>query len=306
MCSIKIDCGYHRVGVLPEDALDPRAPHRRAARACACAGSSRTAAMPTPPSRPRALPPSPKTRARPWRGWPGSFPSAGLPIEEVSVGSTPSARLVMKAPGVTECRPGNYVFHDGSQAALGTCAVSDCAMTVLATVVSVPAPGRAVLDAGSKTLSSDTLRPRPNGHGLVLRTKSRLEKLSEEHGVLKSRRATGSRRPARPDPPQSRLRRSRTSTTASTACAATASSRRSPSPPAAESSSVASGRQQLVDLGVPEDTGRRSPTLPRAGEPRPSRASACRSSTNPRTRARREPAACARCSRASSPAPRVQ
>jgi D-serine deaminase-like pyridoxal phosphate-dependent protein len=58
-------------------------------------------------------------------------------------------------------------------------------MTVLATVVSVPAPDRAVLDAGSKTLSSDTLRPKPNGHGLILGTESRIEKLSEEHGVVR-------------------------------------------------------------------------------------------------------------------------
>jgi D-serine deaminase-like pyridoxal phosphate-dependent protein len=57
-------------------------------------------------------------------------------------------------------------------------------MTVLATVVSVPAPGRAVVDAGSKTLSSDLLRPRPDGHGLILGSRSRLRSLSEEHGVL--------------------------------------------------------------------------------------------------------------------------
>ena len=57
-------------------------------------------------------------------------------------------------------------------------------MTVLATVVSVPAPGRAVVDAGSKTLSSDPLRPRAGGHGRLLGRLSRLEKLSEEHGVI--------------------------------------------------------------------------------------------------------------------------
>jgi D-serine deaminase-like pyridoxal phosphate-dependent protein len=58
-------------------------------------------------------------------------------------------------------------------------------MTVLATVVSVPAPDRAVLDAGSKTLSSDPLRPRPDGQGLILGSRSRLRSLSEEHGVLR-------------------------------------------------------------------------------------------------------------------------
>jgi D-serine deaminase-like pyridoxal phosphate-dependent protein len=103
---------------------------------------------------------------------------------EVSVGSTPTARRAMAVPGVTECRPGNYVYHDASQVALGTCALEDCALTVIATVVSVPAAGRAVLDAGSKTLSSDPLRPQPGGHGWVLGTRSRIARLSEEHGVV--------------------------------------------------------------------------------------------------------------------------
>jgi D-serine deaminase-like pyridoxal phosphate-dependent protein len=110
--------------------------------------------------------------------------AAGFPVEEVSVGSTPTAARAMRVPGVTECRPGNYVFNDASQVALGTCGVEDCALTVVATVVSVPAPDRAVVDAGSKTLSSDPLRPRPGGYGQVLGRASRIERLSEEHGVV--------------------------------------------------------------------------------------------------------------------------
>jgi len=109
----------------------------------------------------------------------------GIPASEVSVGSTPTARTSMKVRGVTECRPGNYVFHDASQVDLRTCSLGDCALTVLATVVSVPAPGRAVVDAGSKTLSSDPLRPVPGGYGRILGRRSRLVSLSEEHGVVK-------------------------------------------------------------------------------------------------------------------------
>jgi len=109
---------------------------------------------------------------------------AGIEIEEVSVGSTPTARHAMSVPGVTECRPGNYVFHDASQVSLGVCAPEDCALTVLATVVSVPAADRAVVDAGSKTLSSDPLRPSGPGHGFVLGRRSRIARLSEEHGVI--------------------------------------------------------------------------------------------------------------------------
>jgi D-serine deaminase-like pyridoxal phosphate-dependent protein len=108
----------------------------------------------------------------------------GLPVETISVGSTPTARGGMSVAGVTECRPGNYVFHDFSQVCLGTCGLEDCAMTVVATVVSVPEARRAVVDAGSKVLSTDPLRPRAGGHGLVLGTGSRLRGLSEEHGVV--------------------------------------------------------------------------------------------------------------------------
>jgi D-serine deaminase-like pyridoxal phosphate-dependent protein len=114
----------------------------------------------------------------------GRLRDAGLPIDEVSVGSTPTAAVAMRVAGVTECRPGNYVFHDASQVALGTCGIEDCALTIVATVVSVPAADRAVVDAGSKTLSSDPLRPRAGGHGQILGRASRIEKLSEEHGVI--------------------------------------------------------------------------------------------------------------------------
>jgi D-serine deaminase-like pyridoxal phosphate-dependent protein len=103
-----------------------------------------------------------------------SLREAGLPIEEVSVGSTPTAPHAMAVSGVTECRPGVYVFNDASQLALGACTAEQCALSVLATVVSVPAAGRAVLDAGSKCLSSDGLRPRGDGHGAILGRDSRV------------------------------------------------------------------------------------------------------------------------------------
>ena len=111
--------------------------------------------------------------------------AAGVPVEEVSVGSTPSAASAMRVAGVTECRPGTYVFFDASEVSLGVCRLEDCAMTILATVVSVPAPDRAVVDAGSKTLSSDPLRPRAAGHGFVLGHATRIDRLSEEHGVIR-------------------------------------------------------------------------------------------------------------------------
>ncbi len=109
---------------------------------------------------------------------------AGLPVEEVSVGSTPTARHAMGMRGVTECRPGTYVYNDASQVSLGVCGLEDCAISVLATVVSAPAPDRAVIDAGSKSLSNDPLRPRADGHGWIRGRRARVARLSEEHGVL--------------------------------------------------------------------------------------------------------------------------
>jgi D-serine deaminase-like pyridoxal phosphate-dependent protein len=181
---LKIDVGYHRIGVLPENALEIARdivdlPGLRLRGVFTHAGQVYQAETPEAVAHIGTL------EGEILVSCAGALRNSGLPIEEVSVGSTPSARHAMRVAGVTECRPGNYVFHDGSQAALGTCDLEDCAMTILATVVSVPARDRVCLDAGSKTLSQDTLRPRPNGHGLILGTSSRLQSLSEEHGVAR-------------------------------------------------------------------------------------------------------------------------
>ena len=181
---LKIDVGYHRVGVLPENALEVA---RRVAElpGLKLRGVFTHAGHVYQAETPEAIAQIGKLEGEILFSCAGALRRSGLPIEEVSVGSTPSARHAMRVAGVTECRPGNYVFHDGSQAALGTCDLEDCAMTILATVVSVPAGDRVCLDAGSKTLSQDTLRPRSNGHGLILGTSSRLQSLSEEHGVAR-------------------------------------------------------------------------------------------------------------------------
>lgn len=112
--------------------------------------------------------------------------AAGLPCDEVSVGSTPTAEFAAAVPGVTEVRPGNSVFHDGIQVDLGVVDADRCALTVLATVVARPAPDRIVLDCGSKTLSSDVGRAgAAGGFGRVWgREDLRLARLSEEHGIL--------------------------------------------------------------------------------------------------------------------------
>ncbi len=80
----------------------------------------------------------------------------GVAVPEVSVGSTPAMAAAERLDGVTEARPGNYAFYDATQAALGSCRLEDCAVTVLASVVSCqPAARHAVVDAGALALSKD-------------------------------------------------------------------------------------------------------------------------------------------------------
>jgi D-serine deaminase-like pyridoxal phosphate-dependent protein len=118
----------------------------------------------------------------------------GAAIEEISVGATPTARFSAKTAGLTEMRPGNYVYFDRTQVALGAATLRDCALTVLATVVTRHTD-RVIFDSGSKTLSSDGARGAGNeGYGAVLAdvesasfvdTNLRIERLSEEHATVR-------------------------------------------------------------------------------------------------------------------------
>ena len=107
----------------------------------------------------------------------------GLPPEVVSSGGTPTMwRSGELQPVVTEYRAGTYAFHDRNTVAAGAAALDEVALTVAATVVS-RRDGRAILDAGSKALSSDP--GTEGGFGLVLEAPgSKLERLNEEHGFL--------------------------------------------------------------------------------------------------------------------------
>jgi D-serine deaminase-like pyridoxal phosphate-dependent protein len=115
-----------------------------------------------------------------------AFDEAGMPVEIVSGGSTPSASLTRCIPGVTEIRPGTYVYNDLNTYYQGVCRLEDCAARVLATVVSTAVPGRAIIDAGSKTFSSDLLGSGPkSGHGYIVEAPdAKLFKLNEEHGYI--------------------------------------------------------------------------------------------------------------------------
>jgi D-serine deaminase-like pyridoxal phosphate-dependent protein len=111
---------------------------------------------------------------------------ASLAPNVVSGGSTPAAFASHRLPGVTSIRPGTYIFNDRTTAHIGACSIDDCALTVLASVVSTAVPGQAVVDAGSKALGREPLRaPDDNGFGELLdRPEVTVRAMSEEHGIL--------------------------------------------------------------------------------------------------------------------------
>jgi D-serine deaminase-like pyridoxal phosphate-dependent protein len=111
--------------------------------------------------------------------------ASGVAVPVVTSGGTPSMMNAAQAPVTTEYRPGTYVYNDRSLVSRGVCSWDDCALTVLATVVSVPAANRAIIDAGSKTLTSDLLGLTGYGHVLG-RDDIAVDQLSEEHGRLVS------------------------------------------------------------------------------------------------------------------------
>ena len=116
----------------------------------------------------------------------------GIDVRELSIGSTPTTRHLDRSSGATEMRPGTYVYGDANQVQFGSQALEDCALAVVATVVSTPEPTRAVVDAGSKALSTDLRVPGGTGFGIVLGAPQlRVDRLSEEHGVLTSDEPTG-------------------------------------------------------------------------------------------------------------------
>lgn len=107
----------------------------------------------------------------------------GLEPRIVSSGGTPNLLNLGKLKGVTEHRAGTSVFNDRMMLAAGVARLEDCALTVYATVVSRAGAERGILDAGSKTLTSDT--GGLEGHGLILEhPQARIARFAEEHGFL--------------------------------------------------------------------------------------------------------------------------
>ena len=184
---LELDTGFHRVGVSPRDALDAARALQRlpglelvglASYGGHVHGVGDTAAVDSIIAAEVQL--LLETR--------DALHRAGTPVEEISIGGTVTTSRAAVRPellaGVTEIRPGTYIFNDLNTVAEGACREEDCAATLLATVVSRPAPDRAVIDAGSKSLSSDS-SPRIAGRGRVAGSGQVVEWITEEHGMLR-------------------------------------------------------------------------------------------------------------------------
>lgn len=115
--------------------------------------------------------------------------AAGFPPAVVATGSTPTAPFAVKSSVITTLRPGNYIFHDAIQVALGVSTLEQCALSVLATVIAHPRPGLYIIDAGSKCFGLDKGAHGVallNGFGIVKsHSELVLEGLSEEVGKLR-------------------------------------------------------------------------------------------------------------------------
>ena len=108
----------------------------------------------------------------------------GISLTHVSVGSTPASWFTPRVAGITEMRPGTYVFNDNNAFRHGRIGPDRCAARVVSTVVSRPAPDRAIVDAGSKALALDPSPSHP-GHGYIVgHPGATIVRLSEEHGVV--------------------------------------------------------------------------------------------------------------------------
>jgi D-serine deaminase-like pyridoxal phosphate-dependent protein len=192
---LKVDCGYQRAGVDPAGSLPLAiaeaivgAPGLEFAGILSHSGdaySARSAAEI------RAVA---ETERHTMTTLATTLEEAGMQVPGVSVGSTPSMSQVAHLSGVTEVRPGNYAFYDRVQASLGACTYADCAVTVLASVVSSqPGASHCVIDAGALALSKDRGPAEdPPSMGEIyldygegrLRPEARLVELSQEHGIV--------------------------------------------------------------------------------------------------------------------------
>ena len=180
---LKIDCGFHRVGVLPERALETAS---RIARlpGITLQGLFTHGGQGYGGETPEDVARIGRDEGRIVVETAESLRAAGVPVDDVSLGSTPTVAAAVSQRGVTECRPGTYVFNDFSQVSLGTCGAAglrpDGARDRRQRAGSGPGRrGRRIQDALDRSAAAPGRRARPPRG-----PSSRIARLSEEHGVI--------------------------------------------------------------------------------------------------------------------------
>ena len=174
---LKVDCGYGRAGVRPDDphALEVVRAIQNLAGLLTHAGHSYACRTMD------ALREVSSQEVNVTVRFAERLRALGVNVPEVSIGSTPTLAVLESVPdGVTEVRPGNYILLDLAQVEIGHCTREDIAITVEATVISAH-PDRVVLDAGALALSKD----KAFGHYGETLEGWPLVSLSQEHGVVR-------------------------------------------------------------------------------------------------------------------------
>ncbi len=202
---LKVDCGYHRAGVDPAKKTSLALAARiDASQVVRFAGTLSHSGHAYRVRNPAELARIAEQERRIMVDFAARLEEAGVVVPAISVGSTPAMSRVKRLDGVTEARPGNYVFYDYTQYSLGACFLNACALSVLATVVSSqPGNRHCVVDAGALALSKDPgperVRPRSMGRIFADYEKGRLDRsrylvsLSQEHGIVRGRFPLGAR-----------------------------------------------------------------------------------------------------------------
>jgi len=192
---LKIDCGYGRVGVDPRSSVPRELAERLLGGGLELAGILSHSGNAYRASSRDEITRIAEMERRTMVDLASELAAEGFSVPGTSIGSTPSMSAYTTLEGIAEVRPGNYALHDYTQVLLGSCAVGECAATVLTTVVSSRQNrGNSVVDAGALAMSLD---PGPEhmgrrsfgevldarGPGMVRRN-ARLTSLSQEHGIV--------------------------------------------------------------------------------------------------------------------------
>jgi D-serine deaminase-like pyridoxal phosphate-dependent protein len=193
---LKVDCGYHRAGVDPESpyALEVARELVREDGLVFDGTLSHSGHAYKTANRAEAAQVAEAEREVMVR-FAQRLRVAGIVVHGISVGSTPAMAAAEDLTGVTEARPGNYIFYDRTMVLIGCCTEEDVGVTVLASVVShQPGADHFVVDAGALALSKDT---GPGHLGLPLAFGAirghpalMLASLSQEHGIVRGRPET--------------------------------------------------------------------------------------------------------------------